>query len=119
MQILLGCVCDWFLLKIMREYTKNISYLTYVCLLTNWYYFSSMNRTYINSAETCLTMAAFYFWVTRKQAKWNDLISRMIVVLCFVTRPTSIIVWAIVWPYELVTSSSTKIKFIFKNIAQM
>jgi hypothetical protein len=49
-QILLACLCDWFLLKIAHHYLKKVSLLTYICLLTNWFYFSMMNRTYINSA---------------------------------------------------------------------
>ena len=49
MQMFLSLVCDWFLIKIASFYTRKVSYLVCLCLLTNWYYFSMLNRIYINS----------------------------------------------------------------------
>ena len=49
MQMFLSLVCDWFLIKIASFYVRKVSYLVCLCLLTNWYYFSMLNRIYINS----------------------------------------------------------------------
>jgi hypothetical protein len=65
MQLGLSVLCDLFLIKTASYYVKNISYLVSILLLTNWYYFSMLNRIYINSAETCLATIAFYYWATR------------------------------------------------------
>lgn len=66
MQILLSIICDCFLIKTASYYVKNISYFVCLLLLTNWYYFSMLNRIYINSAETCLATISFYYWATRE-----------------------------------------------------
>ena len=50
MQLFLSLTCDWFMLKIATFYVKKITFLVFLCLLTNWYYFSMLNRIYINSA---------------------------------------------------------------------
>ena len=49
----------------------------------------------------------------------NDLISRIVVLLCFMMRSTSIILWIAIWPYELFTLKTGRIKFILKNMVQM
>ena len=116
MQMLLSVVCDVYLIKTANYYVKNIPYWISLLILTNWYYFASLNRTYLNSAQTCLTIISFYLWLTRTENKYNDLISRILVTISFSIRPTSIILWAIVWPYELFTKKSGHILFILKNI---
>ena len=50
MQLFLSAACDWFMLKIAEFYVKKVNFLVCLCLLTNWYYFSMLNRTYLNSA---------------------------------------------------------------------
>jgi hypothetical protein len=65
MQILLAVSCDWFLLKIAQIYSNKLTLKISILLLTNWFYFSMMNKTYINSIETCLTVIAFYYWLIR------------------------------------------------------
>ena len=119
MQILLSIICDYFLIKTASYYVKNISYFVCLLLLTNWYYFSMLNRIYINSAETCLATISFYFWATREQHKMNDYISRFFVMVNFSLRPTSLFMWVVIWPYELLTKKDGKILFIFKNAIQM
>lgn len=118
-QIFIAILTDWFLLKIGCKYVRNISFLSSILILANWFYFSMMNRTYINSIETCLSVVAFYFWLTRSESKGHDLISRVIVGLCFIIRTTSIILWAVIWPIELFTTNASKVKFFMKNIFQL
>jgi hypothetical protein len=65
MQVILAIVSDWYLLKIAQRYTAKLTIMTSLLILTNWFYFSMMNRTYINSIETCLTVIAFYYWLAR------------------------------------------------------
>lgn len=48
-QVLLGMVSDWVVLKVGEKYFGKISFTCGSVLLTNWFYFSLMNRTYINS----------------------------------------------------------------------
>jgi hypothetical protein len=119
MQLLLSLTCDWFLIKTAKFYVDKLSFLACICLLTNWYYFSMLNRIYINSAETCLAVVAFYFWVTREENKVNDYVSRAVVMVSFSLRPTSLFMWAVIWPYELWTKKDGRILFIFKNGAQL
>ena len=118
-QIFIAILTDWFLLKIGCKYVRKINLLTSILILTNWFYFSMMNRTYINSIETCLSVVAFYFWLTRSESKSHDLISRVIVGLCFIIRTTSIILWAVIWPIELFTTNASKIKCLMKNVLQL
>lgn len=119
MQLFLSLLCDWYLLKTVTYYVRSVSYLVCLCLLTNWYYFSMLNRIYINSAETCLGLIAFYYWTTRKEHAMNDYMSRLIVILNFSLRPTSLFLWVVIWPYELLTKKEGKMKFIFKNALQL
>ena len=119
MQILLSVVCDVCLIKTANYYVKNIPFWISLLILTNWYYFALLNRTYLNSAETCLTVISFYLWLTRKENKCNDFISRILVTISFAIRPTSIIMWAIVWPYELFTKKSGHFLYILKNIVNL
>ena len=116
MQILLSLICDWYMLKILVHYVKNIEGWVCFCLLTNWYYFSMLNRNYINSVETCLFVVSFYYWLLRDEGKMNDFVSRAIVVISFSVRPTCLFLWAVIWPYELFTKKEGKIWFIVKNI---
>ena len=37
----------------------------------------------------------------------------------FSLRPTSLFMWVVIWPYELLTKKDGKILFIFKNAIQM
>jgi hypothetical protein len=119
MQLLLSLCCDYFLLKTAAHYVRSISTTVCLLLLTNWYYFSMLNRIYINSAETCLSVISFYFWTTREENKVNDYISRLFVVINFSLRPTSLFMWAVIWPYELLTKKSGKIMFVLKNALQL
>jgi hypothetical protein len=95
--------------------TKIVLLLNYIC----WGTMTLISRTYINATEAMLTLVAYYLWVRRAENKKNDLISRIIVIFGFVMRGTSIMFWAIVWPYELFTMRGDlldRAKFIFKNI---
>lgn len=77
-----------------------------------------ISRTYVNATEAMLTLVAYYYWVRRAENRWNDVLSRSIVIFGFVLRGTSIMFWAIVWPYELFTMRGTLVeraKFIAKN----
>ena len=118
MQIGLALLCDWYLLKIADIYLPGVGGGWLLIMTTNWYYFSMLNRTYSNSAETALTIAAFYFWLIRGHRTRYDYISRLLVILCFTIRPTSIIPWAVIWPFELIRHTS-KLTFIMKNAVTM
>lgn len=78
-----------------------------------------MNRTYINSIETCLTVISFYYWLIRDKGQRYDILNRILVGLNFIIRTTSLLLWAVIWPYELITMKANKIRFIFKNFIQM
>jgi hypothetical protein len=119
MQMILSLLCDYFLLRTAAHYVKNISTTVCLCMLTNWYYFSMLNRIYSNSVETCLAVISFYFWATREERKINDYISRFLVVINFSLRPTSLFLWALIWPYELLTKKTGRIGFILINAIQL
>ena len=71
-----------------------------ICVvLTNWNYSATLSRTYFNSFETALTIVAYYLWLVRHRLSWADLGSRALVVVAFSSRPTSIMLWALIWPY--------------------
>ena len=62
---------------------------------------------------------AFYIWNLRKVCWRMDYLSRSIAIVTFVLRSTSIMFWAVVWPYELFKmegSRKDKVYFIIKNI---
>ena len=115
MQILLALLCDWYLLNTASLYQPDLSSGWLLLLTTNWYYFSTLNRTYSNSAETALLVIAFYYWLRRGQKTRYDLISRVIVGVSFVVRPTSIIPWVVIWPYEMIRHPN-KVTFVLKNV---
>lgn len=49
----------------------------------------------------------------------NDLLSRLVAVVCFAIRGTSLLFWAVVWPYELFTMKGGFVEraaFIGKNV---
>ena len=58
---------------------------------------SYMSRTYANSFEAVINMAAFYFWLRREANARNDIYSRALVCLNFTVRTTSIVFWALLW----------------------
>ena len=139
---------DIYLIKIIQHYyphllTRHISRSSNIKTLLFFFGFSygwtcTQSRTYFNSFETTMTVIAFYYWLKsiNKEIIFHskyistDLISRFIVVLCYISRPTSLILWAIVWPYELIMiwlSDSNKmfirvrkcLYFILKNLVTM
>ena len=116
MQLLLSTTCDYFLIKTAEHYLRRVSFGVVLSILTNWYYFSMLNRIYINSAETCLAVTAFYFWTARQEHHFNDLVSRLVVVLNFSLRPTSLFLWVVIWPYELLLHKKRKLAFILSLI---
>lgn len=121
-QIIVASTFDWYLIKLNSIYnpqtTKTVLLLNYIC----WATMTLISRTYINSTEALLTLIAYYYWMKRAEKPQNDLISRAIVVFAFVMRGTSLMFWAIVWPYELFTMRGTlmeRFKFILKNLLTM
>lgn len=87
-------------------------------VLGNWFYLASMSRMLINSFETCLTVLSFWLWVNRRHQGY-DIASRIVVGVAYIGRPTSIIPWMIIWPYELMTKREGHLYFICKNALQM
>lgn len=65
-QALLAVIGDIFIAKLLLlNFTKSnskVSMLSIIFLLSNWFYFSMLSRTYINSFECILTTVAFYYW---------------------------------------------------------
>lgn len=88
-----------------------------------------MIRTYFNSFETALTVISFYYWISNTRlgsSGYKDFMNRAIATINYVSRPTSIMVWALLWPYELYNIirvyglfSGKVVKFIAKNIITM
>ena len=116
-QFLVGGAFDIVLLKLNELYNPGTQAIMVLVSLSNWYTATLMSRFLVNSTEALLTLVAFYLW-NRRSEGWNDLWSRLIVILCFCMRPTSLFFWAIVWPYELLTMKTPfigRVKFIFKN----
>lgn len=73
-----------------------------VVLFGNWAYCATMVRTYANSFETCVTIISFYFWFTNGRngnEGYKDVYNRALAIVAYVARPTSIMIWAILWPY--------------------
>ena len=66
MMFLLNVPLNWFMIKIAKYYSKNITPGFCFILMTNFYLFGTTNRFLINSVETILTTIAFYFWLTRR-----------------------------------------------------
>lgn len=48
-QVCVAIVCDWFLIRLASKYMPKLNFTLTILMLTNWFYFSMMNRTYINS----------------------------------------------------------------------
>ncbi len=73
-----------------------------------------LSRTYINSFECVLISISFYYWQLQysqniaeiKMGKKiqvisrKDMISRIVVLIAYVARPTSLIPWMVIWPFE-------------------
>lgn len=51
-----------------------------------------------------------------KQAKKDNLLCRVLVGVNFIARPTSIIPWVLIWPYELIQRRSQKIISLIKLV---
>lgn len=117
---------DFYVIKILYYYYGKIPSISVIMFfMCNWFYLGTMSRTYMNGFETSLTIVAFYYWLNRENNA-NDIISRVIVWFCYLVRATSLIFWAVVWPYELWTmyffykkSLFVCFKFILKNLIQM
>ena len=78
-----------------------------------------MTRVSADSISVVLVIAGFYYWLLRNQNKYNDLMSRVLSIIGFMTKFTTIFIWGIIWPYELLTMKGSlidRIKFIIKNI---
>ncbi len=58
-----------------------------------------MVRASTNSAQALCVVIAFYFWLKREDDPKNDIISRVFTVIGFMSRLTTILTWAIIWPY--------------------
>lgn len=112
MHAFLTAIGDVYLIKLLEHYFPNI------CLKNSWmiltYVFGCsygilgvLSRTYFNSFETSLNIIAFYYWIKgfSKEIQFAssfmsaDLISRVVVIIGYVSRPTSVILWALIWPY--------------------
>lgn len=124
MQGLVSGAGDFFLWKIVNFYYGEISWFGVAVVFCNWFYAGMLSRMYANSFETALTIIAFYLWISRKDNQQNDYLSRLIVIVAYVSRPTSILLWALIWPYELFADhtpvfSYKFIKFIAKNVISM
>lgn len=101
-QVPLAIIADFYLLKILTNIYGKISILMLVAIFGNWYYASTMVRTYFNSFETVAAIIGMYYWLKSGTIGINnrqDLICRVIAIISYVSRPTSIMIWAIVWPY--------------------
>ena len=64
-------------------------------------------------------MISFYLWFTREEGKYRDLVNRILVTITFAMRPTSLVIWGIIWPYELFTKKSGKVAFFIKNVVHL
>lgn len=63
-QALFAAVADFALVKIVQNIYGVLSGEMAMVIFTNWYYASTLTRTYANSFETCLTLVSFYLWVS-------------------------------------------------------
>lgn len=117
-QFIVGAIYDIVLIKLNEIYNPGTESIMVLVSLTNWYGTALMSRSLVNSMEAMLTLVAFYLWNRRSLAN-NDLWSRLLVILCFCMRPTSLFFWVVVWPYELLTMKGSwgdRIRFVGKNI---
>lgn len=103
-QVLVSIFYDYFFLLVCRLYDPSASVRD--ILLVNylsWPSLTYLSRTVVNASETFLILVAFYFWRKRDQDWRYDWVSRLVTVFCFVVRGTSVMVWMVIWPYELLT----------------
>lgn len=121
-QLVIASLFDCFLIKLNHLYNPKTTLKLLILNYTSWFSLTMMSRVYINSFETLITLAAFYFWNLRHSNPRLDHLSRALAILNFVVRGTSVMFWAIIWPYELFTmpgSLKHRIFFIAKNILTM
>jgi hypothetical protein len=67
-------------------------------------------------------MIAFYLWAKRSENSNYDNYSRGLVILNFAIRGTSILLWTIIWPYQLIKEYKNikcVSKLLLKNILTM
>ncbi|KAL4510018.1 hypothetical protein ABPG72_010211 [Tetrahymena utriculariae] len=113
---------DYFLLKIVYVYFGQIHVLPALILhLTNWYSLFAIPRLIFNVLEMTLFAITLYFYklsITKK-FKTFDYISRIVAIINFIAKPTSIIPLTFIWPYRLFTMPGKikdKIEYFFLNV---
>ncbi|CAG9332841.1 unnamed protein product [Blepharisma stoltei] len=89
-------ICDIYVYKIAQHiFGKNAAKWTFVLQIASWFLFYGGIRTYNNSFEMALTAVGLYFLTIGKDIYWN-----IIVGLCCMCRPTSIMTWIPVYLFN-------------------
>jgi hypothetical protein len=117
-QSLVSAIFDYFLLKLNNLYNPGTNWVIILLNYTSWFSLAIMSRTCINSSEVMLLLVGFYLWNIRTKVWWADNLSRLLAIFNFVLRGTSVLFWAVVWPYELLSMKGSlfdRFKFLVKN----
>ncbi|EGR31251.1 plasmid maintenance protein, putative, partial [Ichthyophthirius multifiliis] len=113
---------DFYLLKLAQIHFGKI-YVVPVMIFnfTNWFSLFAYPRLIINSLESTLFIISLYYYKLSFQISniKYDYISRLLVIVNFIMRPTSIIPFVFIWPFKLFTmygDMRKKIKYFFLNV---
>lgn len=101
-QLACAVVADYHLLGILKHIYGRVSWVGLGLVFGNWYWASALVRTYFNSFETAVIVVGFYYWVVGARlghTDKNDILNRLCATVGYVARPTSLVVWALLWPY--------------------
>ncbi|EAR94611.1 plasmid maintenance protein (macronuclear) [Tetrahymena thermophila SB210] len=118
----IASIYDFYLIKLVQICLGKKFVLP--CLIINqtlWFNLIGMPRLLANSLETCLLVVSFYYYQSSilNKSSYDDYISRVVVIINFVTKPTSIIPFIFIWPITLLTMQGNlkkKFNYLVLNI---
>ncbi|KAL4471760.1 hypothetical protein ABPG74_008653 [Tetrahymena malaccensis] len=119
---LIASIYDFYIIKLVQICLGKKFVLP--CLIINqtlWFNLMGMPRLLANSLETCLLVVSFYYYQSSiiNKSSIDEYISRIVVIINFVTKPTSIIPFIFIWPITLLTMQGDlkkKFKYLVLNI---
>jgi phosphatidylinositol glycan class B len=116
LQGIFAAICDYFTYKLaFKTFSASVAQWTLILQLTNWFNYYCLVRTYSNSLETTLTIAALYYWPlssSRKDKNESLFVALIIAALACIIRPTNGVLWAFIGvTYFLKVELKKKLQF--------